>query len=107
MTIATTVTSMVDSTLVAKEKTIKPSLFSVDSSSTGGAYPNAVFLRSYWQRFPRWWYPHRATRQMSLSAEVRMRAKYNVKERRRLEFVVEEKDELLKARDEKIENLKA
>ncbi|GKA28641.1 hypothetical protein Tco_0714886 [Tanacetum coccineum] len=36
-----------------------------------------------------------AARQMSLSAEVRMRAEYNVKERS-----VEKKDELLKARDE-------
>ncbi|GJY86228.1 hypothetical protein Tco_0500254 [Tanacetum coccineum] len=44
---------------------------------------------------------------MSLSAEVRMRAEYNVKERRRLKFAVEEKDVLLKARDEEIENLKA
>ncbi|GJZ33180.1 hypothetical protein Tco_0578616, partial [Tanacetum coccineum] len=48
-----------------------------------------------------------AARQMSLSAEVRMRAEYNVKERRRLKSVVEKKDELLKARDEEIENLKA
>ncbi|GKD30872.1 hypothetical protein Tco_1241650 [Tanacetum coccineum] len=46
-------------------------------------------------------------RQMSLSVEVRMRAGYNVKERRRLKSVVEKKDELLKARDEEIENLKA
>ncbi|GJT35391.1 hypothetical protein Tco_0925810 [Tanacetum coccineum] len=41
-----------------------------------------------------------AARQISLSAEVRMRAKYNVKERMRLKSVVEKKDELLKARDE-------
>nr|GEZ11650.1 hypothetical protein [Tanacetum cinerariifolium] len=45
MTTATTVTSMVNSALVAKEKTVKPSLFSADSSSAGGADPNAgVFL---------------------------------------------------------------
>ncbi|GKE22193.1 hypothetical protein Tco_1433705 [Tanacetum coccineum] len=48
-----------------------------------------------------------AARQMSLSAEVRMRAAYNIKERRRLTSVVKEKDVLLKARDEEIENLKA
>ncbi|GJU23472.1 hypothetical protein Tco_1156814 [Tanacetum coccineum] len=48
-----------------------------------------------------------SARQMSLSVEVRMRAEYNVKERRRLKSVVEKKDELLKARDEEIENLKA
>nr|GEU38894.1 hypothetical protein [Tanacetum cinerariifolium] len=62
MTTAAAVTSMVDSTLVAKEKTVKPSLFSTDSSSA---------------------------------------------EKRRLKYVVEEKDELHEARDEKIENLKA
>nr|GEW88767.1 hypothetical protein [Tanacetum cinerariifolium] len=45
MTTATTVTSMVDSTLVAKERTIKPSLFAADSSSAGGVDPNTgVFL---------------------------------------------------------------
>ncbi|GJU05491.1 hypothetical protein Tco_1121921 [Tanacetum coccineum] len=48
-----------------------------------------------------------AARQMSLSTEVRMRAEYNVKERRRLKSVVKKKDELLKARNEEIENLKA
>ncbi|GJU99668.1 hypothetical protein Tco_1328939 [Tanacetum coccineum] len=48
-----------------------------------------------------------AARQMSLSAEVRMRAEYNIRERRRLSSVVEEKSSLLKARVEEIENLKA
>nr|GEV76812.1 hypothetical protein [Tanacetum cinerariifolium] len=45
--------------------------------------------------------------QMSLSAEVRMRAEYNIRERMRLKYVVEEKDQLLKARDEEIKILKA
>nr|GEX72700.1 hypothetical protein [Tanacetum cinerariifolium] len=40
MTTATTVTSMVDSTLVAKDGTVKPSLFATDSYSAGGADPN-------------------------------------------------------------------
>ncbi|GJW52654.1 hypothetical protein Tco_0096739 [Tanacetum coccineum] len=48
-----------------------------------------------------------AARHMSLSIEVRMRAEYNVKERRRLKSVVEKQDELLKARDGEIEDLKA
>ncbi|GJV01529.1 hypothetical protein Tco_1335098 [Tanacetum coccineum] len=48
-----------------------------------------------------------AARQMSLSAEVRMRAEYNIRERRRLNSVVEEKSSLLKARDAEIESLKA
>nr|GEU79109.1 putative ribonuclease H-like domain-containing protein [Tanacetum cinerariifolium] len=44
---------------------------------------------------------------MSLSAEVRMRAEYNVKQKRRLKSVVESQGELLKAREEEIESLKA
>nr|GEV85191.1 reverse transcriptase domain-containing protein [Tanacetum cinerariifolium] len=48
-----------------------------------------------------------AARQISLSTEVRMRAEYHIKEKRRLKVVVEEKDQVLKARDEKIKNLKA
>nr|GEV57198.1 transposase (putative), gypsy type [Tanacetum cinerariifolium] len=48
-----------------------------------------------------------AGRQMYLSVEVRMRAEYNIREKRRLKSVVEEKNQLLKARDEEIKNLKA
>nr|GEX25108.1 transposase (putative), gypsy type [Tanacetum cinerariifolium] len=48
-----------------------------------------------------------AAHQMSLSAEVRMRAEYNIRENRRLKSVVEEKNQLLKARDEEIKNFKA
>ncbi|GKE83421.1 hypothetical protein Tco_1557163, partial [Tanacetum coccineum] len=48
-----------------------------------------------------------AARQMSLSAKVRMHAEYNIRERRRLNSVVEEKNSLLKARDVEIETLKA
>ncbi|GKB77444.1 hypothetical protein Tco_0944339 [Tanacetum coccineum] len=44
---------------------------------------------------------------MCLSAEVRMRAEYNVKEKRRLKSVVERQAELLKVREGEIENLKA
>ncbi|GJS32281.1 hypothetical protein Tco_0530663 [Tanacetum coccineum] len=47
-----------------------------------------------------------AARQMSLSAEVRMRAEYNVKETRRLKSIVERQDELLKVREGEIKNLK-
>ncbi|GJV38542.1 hypothetical protein Tco_1411019 [Tanacetum coccineum] len=48
-----------------------------------------------------------AARQISLSAEVRMRVEYNIRERKRLNYVVEEKNSLLKAKDVEIENLKA
>ncbi|GJY66954.1 hypothetical protein Tco_0469192 [Tanacetum coccineum] len=48
-----------------------------------------------------------AARQMSLSAEVRMRAKYNIKEKRKLKSVVDEQTEVLKAREKEIEDLRA
>nr|GEW62796.1 reverse transcriptase domain-containing protein [Tanacetum cinerariifolium] len=48
-----------------------------------------------------------AARQMSLGAKVRMRAEYNVKEKRRLKSVAERQVKLLKVREEEIENLKA
>ncbi|GJV41089.1 hypothetical protein Tco_1419529 [Tanacetum coccineum] len=46
-------------------------------------------------------------RQISLSAEVRMCAEYNIKEKRRLKAVVEEKDMLLKTKGEEIDSLSA
>ncbi|GKB52500.1 hypothetical protein Tco_0903253 [Tanacetum coccineum] len=49
----------------------------------------------------------RAAHQMSLSAKVRMRDEYNVKEKRRLKSVVKSHGELLKGREEEIESLKA
>ncbi|GJU62398.1 hypothetical protein Tco_1244233 [Tanacetum coccineum] len=49
----------------------------------------------------------RAARQISLSAEVRMRVEFNIGEKRRLSAVVEEKNSLLKARDEEVASLKA
>nr|GEY24102.1 hypothetical protein [Tanacetum cinerariifolium] len=48
-----------------------------------------------------------AARKMSLSAEVRMCAEYNIKEKRRLKSVADEHAELLKVREKEIENLKA
>ncbi|GJT48803.1 putative gypsy type transposase, partial [Tanacetum coccineum] len=46
-------------------------------------------------------------RQISLSAEVRMRAEYNIRERKKLKSIVEEKDALQKAKDMEIESLRA
>ncbi|GKF08013.1 hypothetical protein Tco_0042237, partial [Tanacetum coccineum] len=46
-------------------------------------------------------------RQISLSAEVRMRTKYNIKEKRILKSVVNEQAGLLKVREGEIETLKA
>ncbi|GKD83734.1 hypothetical protein Tco_1350573, partial [Tanacetum coccineum] len=49
----------------------------------------------------------RAARQVSLSAEVRMRAEYNIKEKRKLRVVVADKDILLRAKGEEVDNPKA
>ncbi|GKD75982.1 hypothetical protein Tco_1334264, partial [Tanacetum coccineum] len=49
----------------------------------------------------------RAARQVSLSAEVRMRAEYNIKEKRKLKTVVDEQADLLKVRKGEIESLRA
>ncbi|GJY06819.1 gypsy type transposase [Tanacetum coccineum] len=48
-----------------------------------------------------------AARQMTLSADVRMRAEYNIKEKRRLKFVVDDQMEVLKVKEEKVKDLKA
>ncbi|GJX66851.1 hypothetical protein Tco_0302578 [Tanacetum coccineum] len=168
MTTVTTVTSTADPALVAKEKPVKPSLFSIDSSSAGEANPNTgVFSDLTGSDFlvggirtiidpntdlqkvyvPQWsvtngsrlddgrvcremvdeFAPPKfftsvrgmehdqlftefnvgAARQMCLSAEVRMRAEYNVKEKRSLKSEVEKQNELLKVKEEEIGNLKA
>nr|GEW40731.1 hypothetical protein [Tanacetum cinerariifolium]GEW43505.1 hypothetical protein [Tanacetum cinerariifolium] len=48
-----------------------------------------------------------AARHISLNAEVRMHAEYNIREKRKLRAVVDEQAELLKAKDGEIESLKA
>ncbi|GJX20233.1 hypothetical protein Tco_0222910 [Tanacetum coccineum] len=135
MTTITTITSMVGLASVAKERLVEPYPFCVDSSSAGGTDPTTGSVtngsrlgdgrvcREMVDEFT----PHKffasvhgmehdqlftefivgATRQMSLSAEVRMRAEYNVKEKRRLKSVVERQVELLKVRKGEIKNLKA
>ncbi|GJZ30422.1 hypothetical protein Tco_0575469 [Tanacetum coccineum] len=103
MTVATTVTLTVSPASIAKKKPVEPSSLFAGSSLTSGTDPamggftdltSSDFLVS-------------AARQMSLSAKVRMRAEYNVKERRRLKSVIKKKDELLRNREGEIENLKA
>ncbi|GKD56713.1 hypothetical protein Tco_1290100 [Tanacetum coccineum] len=48
-----------------------------------------------------------SARQVTLGAEVRMRAEYNIREKIKLKSIVEEKDTLLKAKDTYIESLRA
>nr|GEX16867.1 transposase (putative), gypsy type [Tanacetum cinerariifolium] len=116
MTTVTTTTSTVDPTLVTTEKFVEPSPFGVGSSSTSGTDPitgvfsdltvfTSVRGMERDQLFTE--FNVGAARQISLSAEVRMRVEYNVKEKRRLKSVVESQGELLKAKEEEIESLKA
>ncbi|GJW38241.1 hypothetical protein Tco_0064086 [Tanacetum coccineum] len=116
--IVTIVTAMVDAAAAAKETPVKPSLFGASSSSAGGTDPTpggfsdvsgSDFLIggicTHDQLFTE--FNVGAARQVSLSAEVRMRAKYNIKEKRKLRDVVEEKDILLRAKGEEVDSLKA
>ncbi|GJW38087.1 hypothetical protein Tco_0063932 [Tanacetum coccineum] len=128
ITTVTTITSTVDPAVVVKEKHVKPSLFFADSSSTGRADPHTgVFsdltgsdflvngirtvidpdtdLQKHDQLFIE--FNVGAARQMSLSAKVRMRVEYNIKEKRRLKYVFDEQAELLKVREREIKSLKA
>ncbi|GJZ18623.1 hypothetical protein Tco_0554746 [Tanacetum coccineum] len=105
----------------AKEKTAIPSPFVAGSSLAGGTEPimggfsdltGSDFLvggirtvidpNTDIQKFN-----VGVARQMSLSTEVRMRAEYNIREKRRLKFVVKERAELLKAREKEVKDLKA
>ncbi|GJS94201.1 hypothetical protein Tco_0801169, partial [Tanacetum coccineum] len=100
---ATTITSTADPVVVVKEKIAKPSLFSTDSTSVSGTDSAMGGFMDFTGSDSFWW----AACQISISVEVRMRAEYNIREKRRLKSVVKEKDQSLKARDEEIENLKA
>ncbi|GJT74398.1 hypothetical protein Tco_1041123 [Tanacetum coccineum] len=133
MAMTNTVTSTVDPTTTAKEKFVEPSIFCGGSSSaaehTVGGFsslagsdfivggirtvvsPDTDLQKVY---VPQWSNTNgsclddgRAARQISLSAEVRMRVEFNIREKRRLSVVVEEKDSLLKARDEEVASLKS
>ncbi|GKA64426.1 hypothetical protein Tco_0764032 [Tanacetum coccineum] len=134
MTVDTTVTSTVDLATTVTEKFVESSVFGGDSSGGGADHTIGGFSDLTGSDFivggirtvispdtdlqkvyvPQWSIANgsrlddgRAARQMSLSAEVRMHAEYNIRERRRLNSVVEEKNSLLKARNVEIETLKA
>ncbi|GJV92298.1 hypothetical protein Tco_1540111 [Tanacetum coccineum] len=127
MTVASTVTSIVDPSITVKENFVESFVFGGDSSGGGADHTAAGFSDLTSSDFivggirtvisldtdlhkayvPQWSVTNGAARQMSLSAEVRMRAEYNIRERRRLNSVMEEKNSLLKARDEEVKSLKA
>nr|GEW83454.1 hypothetical protein [Tanacetum cinerariifolium] len=83
MTTATIVTSTVEYAWVAKEKPVRPSLFSVDSSLANGADPNTGVFSDL------------------------IGSDFIVGGKRRMKVVVEKQDKLLKDRDGEIKNLKA
>nr|GEU87788.1 hypothetical protein [Tanacetum cinerariifolium] len=122
----------VDAATTADRVRVEPSLFGVGSSSTGRTdsvpdgfsdvsgsdfliggirtviEPDSDLQKVYvsqWSLFTE--FNVGAARQISLSTEVRMRAEYNIREKRRLKSVVDEHAELIKVRDGEIENLKA
>nr|GEV51931.1 hypothetical protein [Tanacetum cinerariifolium] len=130
ITSATTTTPTIDHATIAKEKLVGSSVFGVDSLSAGRSHPSpggfsyctsSDFLiggihividpdfnlqKGYHkQLFTE--FNVGAARQMSLSVKVRISAKYNIRERKRLNSIVDEKDALLKAKDEEIRSLKA
>ncbi|GKD49737.1 hypothetical protein Tco_1278713, partial [Tanacetum coccineum] len=136
MKIITISTPMVDTVAAAKEKPIEPLLFGVASSSAGGTDPTpggfsdltgsdfivggirtvispdtdlqkfsaSIRRMEHDQLFKE--FNARDARQMSLNVEVRMRAEYNIREKRRLKSVVEDRVELLKVREKEVEDLK-
>nr|GEZ79936.1 hypothetical protein [Tanacetum cinerariifolium] len=120
ITIATTTTPTADTVVVAKEKLVGSSVFGVDSSFAGGSHPipggfsdcsGSDFLiggirtvidpYSNLQKVyvPQWNVKNGFCLDDSgvCQETVRIRAEYNIKERRRLNSVVEEKDSLLKS----------
>nr|GEV38616.1 nonaspanin [Tanacetum cinerariifolium] len=101
--IVTTVTAMVDADTTADRVPVEPSFFGVGSSSTGRTdfVPGGFFNVSGSD------FLIGGIRTIFLSAEVRMRAEYNIREKRMLRTVVDEQTELLKVRDGEIESLKA
>ncbi|GKD79144.1 hypothetical protein Tco_1341765, partial [Tanacetum coccineum] len=135
MIVATTVTSIVDPATTVKEKYVESSVFGGDSfgggadHSVGGfsdltgsdfivggirtVISSNVDLQKFFALIHGMYHDQLFTefnvgdaRQMSLGAEVRMRAEYDIREMRRLSSVVEEKNSLLKAKDTEIEALK-
>ncbi|GJW33961.1 hypothetical protein Tco_0053993 [Tanacetum coccineum] len=114
MTVATTVTSTVDPATTVKEKFVETSVLEVILLVVGLTTPPDVDLQKVY--VPQWsvtngsrlddgrTYRDTVDEFAPPNAEVRMHAEYNIRERRRLNSVVEEKSSLLKARDAKIED---
>ncbi|GKC04162.1 hypothetical protein Tco_0995772 [Tanacetum coccineum] len=110
MTTVTIVTPTVDTAAGAKEKPVEPSLFGAASSSAGGTDPTpGGFSDLTGSDFIVGGIRTVISPDTNLQkvADVRMRAEYNIKEKRRLKSVAEERAELFKVREKEVEDLKA
>nr|GEU53748.1 hypothetical protein [Tanacetum cinerariifolium] len=122
--IVTIVTATVDADTTAGRVPVEPSLFGVGSSSTGRtdsvptAFSMFLVVISLLVVFIPLLIPTLISKKftfrngvqlmyLALMTAVRMRAKYNIREKRRLKTVVDEQAELLKVKDGEIESLKA
>ncbi|GJX17052.1 hypothetical protein Tco_0217884, partial [Tanacetum coccineum] len=106
MTTTTTVTVTAGAATVVKETVVKPSLFATGSSSIGGTKSIPVGFSDL-------------TGNDFLVGDIRtvidpdsdlqkvMRAEYNIKEKRRLKYVVDDQAEVLKVKEEEVKDLKA
>nr|GEX51882.1 hypothetical protein [Tanacetum cinerariifolium] len=109
ITSATTTTPTADPAAIAKEKLVGSSVFGDDSPFAGESHPipggfsdlsGSGFLIGGIQTV--------IDPDFNIqNVYVRMRAEYHIKEKRMLKAIVEENDQVLKARDEEIKNLKA
>ncbi|GJS71471.1 hypothetical protein Tco_0704312 [Tanacetum coccineum] len=115
MTVATTVTSIVAPATTVKEKFVESSVFGVDSSGGGADHTAGGFSHLTCSDFIVGDDGHTCLEivdeftppKFFTSIRVRMLAEYNIRERRRLSSTVEEKNSLLKAKDEELKSLKA
>nr|GEW28198.1 hypothetical protein [Tanacetum cinerariifolium] len=133
MMIVTTITPTVVPTFVTKEKVVEPALFGTGFSSVGRTNPiTCVFsdltddgricremadgfaLSKFFVYIRRMDHDHLftefnvgAARQMSLSAEIGMRAEYNIKKKRRLKCVVDKQGELQRLGKKKLRILRS
>ncbi|GKC33598.1 hypothetical protein Tco_1045982 [Tanacetum coccineum] len=106
MTMTTTVTSSADPTTTAKDKFVESSIFGDGSSfradhTVGGFFglTGSDFIVGGIRTVVN------PDTDIQKVAEVRMRAEFNIREKRRLSAVVEEKNLLLKTKDEEVADL--
>ncbi|GJT53664.1 hypothetical protein Tco_0988718 [Tanacetum coccineum] len=96
ITAATTITSTVDPAVAVKDKVLKPFIFSADSTSAGGNDPSIGGFTDL-----------TGSDLLVGGIYTVIDPEFDIHKKRRLKSVVEDKDALLKGKDEEIRNLKA